>query len=141
MFAKELVDLQPDVIVGQNTGGLSALRDATRTIPIVFAQAADPVSTGMISSLARPGGNVTGFTGLESTIAAKWLELLKGIATRIARVALVINPDVSPQSGSYFLSPAMAAAPSFAVKAIATPIHNAADIEGEQRSRPNPVVA
>ena len=73
MFAKELVDLQPDVIVGQNTGGLSALRDATRTIPIVFVQAADPVGGGFIASLARPGGNITGFTG--STITAKWLEL------------------------------------------------------------------
>ena len=130
MFAKELVDLQPDVIVGQNTGGLSALRDATRTIPFVFAQAADPVSTGMISSLARPDGNITGFTGLESTVTTKWLEFLKGVAPRISRVALVLNPDVSPQKGSYFVSPAMAAAPSFAVKAIATPVHNAPEIEG-----------
>ena len=129
MFAKELVDLQPEVIVGQNTGGLSALRDATRTIPIVFVQAADPVGGGFIASLARPGGNITGFTG--STIsAAKWLELLKGIAPRIARVALVFNPDVSPQRGAYFLSSATAAAPSFAVEPIATSVHNAAEIEG-----------
>jgi len=130
MFAKELVDLQPDVIVGQNTGGLSALRDATRTIPIVFVQAADPAGTGIIPSLARPGGNVTGFAGLEPTISAKWLELLKGIAPRIARVALVFNPDVSPERGAYFSSAAMAAAQSFAVEPIATPVHNAAEIEG-----------
>ena len=130
MAAKELIDLQPDVILGQNTGGLSALRDATRTIPVVFVQVSDPVGAGFIASLARPGGNITGFTGLESTITAKLLELLKGIAPRIARVALVFNPDVSPQSGAYFLSPAMAAAPSFAVEPIATSVHNAAEIEG-----------
>jgi putative tryptophan/tyrosine transport system substrate-binding protein len=130
MFAKELVGLQPDVIVGQNTGGLSALRDATGTIPIVFVQVGDPVGAGFIASLARPGGNITGFTGLESTITAKWLELLKAIAPRIARVALVLNPDVSPRRGAYYLRPAMAAAPAFAVAPIATPVHNAAEIEG-----------
>jgi putative ABC transport system substrate-binding protein len=129
MFAKELVGLQPDVIVGQNTGGLSGLRDATHTIPIVFVQAADPVGGGFIASLARPGGNITGFTGLESTITAKWLELLKGIAPRIARVALLFNPDVAPERGVYFLSAAMAAAPSFAVTPIAAPVRNAAEIE------------
>jgi ABC-type uncharacterized transport system substrate-binding protein len=130
MFAKELVDLQPDVIVGQNTGGLSALRDATHTIPIVFVQAADPVRDGFIASLSRPGGNITGFTGSGSAISAKWLELLKGIAPRIARVALVFNPDVSPERGAYFSSPAMAVAPSFAVKPIVTSVRNAAEIEG-----------
>jgi putative ABC transport system substrate-binding protein len=130
MFAKELVDLQPDVIVGQNTGGLSALRNATTTIPIVFVQAANPVRDGFIASLSRPGGNITGFTGTESGISAKWLELLKGIAPRITLVALVLNPDVSPERGSYFLSPAMAAAPSFAVRPMTTSVRTAAEIEG-----------
>jgi putative ABC transport system substrate-binding protein len=130
MFAKELVDLQPDVIVGQNTGGLSALGNATSTIPIVFVQAADPVSTGFIASLPHPGGNITGFTGFqESTISAKWMELIKGIAPRIARVALIHNPDVATERGAFFLSPAIAAAPSFSVEPIASPIHNGVEIE------------
>jgi putative ABC transport system substrate-binding protein len=129
MFAKELVDLQPDVIVGQNTGGLSALRNATPTIPIVFVQAADPVRDGFIASLSRPGGNITGFTGTEAGISAKWLELLKGIAPRIARVALVFNPEVSPERGSYFVGPAMAAAPLFAVRPMAASVRTASEIE------------
>jgi len=132
MFAKELVDLQPDVIVVQNTGGLSALADATSTIPIVFVQVADPIRTaGSVASLPRPGGNITGFTGLSaSTVSAKWLELLKGIAPRISRVALMHNPNVAPERGAFFLSPAMAAAPSFALEPIAAPVHSAAEIEG-----------
>jgi putative ABC transport system substrate-binding protein len=132
MFAKELVDLQPDVIVGQNTGGLSALADATSTIPIVFVQAANPISTAhSVASLPRPGGNVTGFTGFPaSTISAKWLEMLKGIAPHISRVALMHNPNVATERGAYFLSPAMAAAPSFALEPIAVPVHSAAEIEG-----------
>jgi putative tryptophan/tyrosine transport system substrate-binding protein len=131
IFAKELVDLQPDVIIGQNTGGLSALADVTNTIPIVFVQAADPINVaGSVASMPRPGGNITGFTGLSaSTVSAKWLELLKGIAPRVSRVALIHNPNVAPERGAFFLSPAMAAAPAFAVEPIATPVHSAAEIE------------
>ena len=130
MFAKELVDLQPDVIVGQNTGGLSALTKATSTIPIVFVQVADPISTGFIASLSRPGGSITGFTGFhEGTVSAKWIELIKGIAPRIARAALIHNPDVAVERGAFFLSSAMAAAPSFSVEPIASPVHNGAEIE------------
>ena len=83
-FAKELVALQPDLILSQNTPTTAALLQQTRTIPIIFAIVADPVGSGFVASLARPGGNVTGFTNIEASMAGKWLELLKEIAPRVA---------------------------------------------------------
>src|SRR5262249_32574782 len=88
-FAKELVGLQPDLILSQNTPTTRALLQQTHTIPIIFAQVADPVGDGFIASLPRPGGNVTGFIGMEAAIAGKWLELLKEIAPRVTRVAFL----------------------------------------------------
>ena len=86
-FAKELVALQPDLILSQSTPTTAALFQETRTIPIVFAIVADPVGSGFVASLARPGGNATGFVVTEGSLGGKWLELLKEIAPRITRVA------------------------------------------------------
>ena len=90
--AKELVALQPDLILSQSTPNTAALLQQTRTIPIVFVQVTDPVGSGFVTSIPRPGGNVTGFITMEQTMAGKWLELLKEIAPRVNRVAFLFNP-------------------------------------------------
>ena len=117
-FAKELVALQPDLILSHITPTTAALLQQTRTIPIVFANVTDPVGSGFVASLPRPGGNVTGFTNMEPAMAGKWLELLKEIAPRVARVAFLFNPATAPYA-EYFLNPFKAAAASFGVEAIA----------------------
>ena len=128
-FAKELVGLQPEVIVARATPVADALARETRTIPIVFAQLSDPVGSGLVSSLAHPGGNVTGFTNVESSMSAKWLQLLKEIAPSVARVTFIFNPATAPTGGSFFLGPFEAAAPSLGVQAIVTSVQSAGDIE------------
>src|SRR5436190_2191983 len=87
--AEELLALAPDVILATSTPSVQALQQATRTVPIVFAQVIDPVGAGLVASLARPGGNITGFTVFEYGISGKWLELLKEIAPRLTRVAVL----------------------------------------------------
>ncbi len=91
-LAAELVSLKPEVIFASATTALAVLQQATRTVPIVFAQVTDPVGAGFISSLARPGGNITGVTQHEFTIGVKWLELLKQLAPRVTRVAVLHDP-------------------------------------------------
>jgi putative tryptophan/tyrosine transport system substrate-binding protein len=95
-LAKELVALQPDLILSHGTPNTATLLQQTRTIPIVFAVVADPVGSGFVASFPRPGGNVTGFTLFEPSIAGKWLELLKEIAPRVTRVAFLFNPATAP---------------------------------------------
>jgi putative ABC transport system substrate-binding protein len=127
-FAKELIALQPDLILSHTTPTTAALLQQTRTIPIVFATVSDPVGSGFVVSLARPGGNVTGFTLIEPTMAAKWVELLKEIAPRVNRVAMLFNPATATYA-DYFLKPFKAAAPSFAVAAIAAPVRDMSELE------------
>jgi putative tryptophan/tyrosine transport system substrate-binding protein len=127
-FAKELVALEPDLLLSSTTPTTSALLQQTRTIPIVFAIVADPVGSGFVASFARPGGNVTGFIFTEPTMAGKWLELLKEIAPRITRVAMLFNP-VSATYAEHWLKPFKAAAPSFAVEAIAAPFRDRSELE------------
>src|SRR5262245_30737563 len=127
-LAKELVALQPDLIVSANTPTTAALLQQTRTIPIIFVNVTDPIGSGLVASLARPGGNITGFITMEPTLAGKWLELLKEIAPRVARVALMFNPATATYFDIY-LKPFKAAALSFGVEAIAAPVHNSSDIE------------
>ena len=95
-FAKELVALQPDLIVTQNTPITAAMLQRTRTIPIIFANVSDPVGSGFVAGLPRPGGNVTGFIDMEGSMAGKWLELLKEVAPRVTRVAFLFNPATAP---------------------------------------------
>jgi putative tryptophan/tyrosine transport system substrate-binding protein len=124
-FAKELIALQPDLILANNTPTTAAVLQQTTTIPTVFAVVADPVGSGFVASLARPGGNVTGFTLTEPTMTSKWLELLKEIAPHVTRVAILSNPDASP--ASWFAS-GMAAAPKFAVEVVAA-LRDSSEIE------------
>ena len=128
-FAAELVASQPDVIVGQTTPVVAALKQQTRTIPIVFTQVSDPVGSGFISDLAAPGGNMTGFTNPESSMSSKLLALLKEVAPATARAALMFNPTTAPDGGAYFLKPAQAAASGLNVTIASTPVHDAAEID------------
>ncbi len=127
-LASELAALQPDLIVTQNTPGTATVLRQTRVIPIIFVNVVDPISSGFVASIRRPGGNVTGFISLEPAIAGKWLGLLKQIDPRLARVALLFNPATAPYF-EYYLAPFKAAAPSFAVEAIAAPVRDAAELE------------
>jgi putative ABC transport system substrate-binding protein len=139
-FAKELVALQPDLILSANTPTTAALLQQTRTISIIFANVSNPVGDGFLASLPRPGGNITGFTNLEATMAGKWVELLKEIAPRVARVAAVFNPGTAPGGGSYFLGPFEAAAASFRVEAIVAPVRDTSELESvvaAQARQPN----
>jgi putative ABC transport system substrate-binding protein len=127
-FAKELVALRPELILSQSTTTTAALLQETRTIPIVFAVVADPIGSGFVASLARPGGNTTGFVVMEGSFGGKWLELLKEIAPRITRVAVLFDPEVAPYA-QYWLNPFKAAAPSFAVEITLAPVHAASELE------------
>jgi putative tryptophan/tyrosine transport system substrate-binding protein len=127
-FAKELVALRPELILSQSTTTTAALLQETRTIPIVFAIVADPIGSGFVASLARPGGNTTGFVVMEGSFGGKWLELLKEIAPRVVRVAVLFDPEVAPYA-QYWLDPFKAAAPSFAVEVTLAPVHAASELE------------
>jgi putative ABC transport system substrate-binding protein len=125
--AKELVALQPDVILAQTTPVVAALQRESRAIPIVFVDVSDPIGSGFIASLARPGGNLTGVLAYEASIAGKWLAMLKEIAPYLARAAFVANPKTGPYD--YILRAAEAAAPSLAIELVPSPVENTADIE------------
>ena len=99
--AVELMTLSPDVVLSTGTPALAALQQATRTVPIIFTTVADPVSAGFVASLAKPGGNITGFTNIEYNIGAKWLELLKEIAPRVTRVGVIRDPTVTASIGQF----------------------------------------
>jgi putative ABC transport system substrate-binding protein len=129
MFAKELVDLQPEMILANTTPVTAALQRETRTIPIVFVNVADPIGAGFVASLPRPGGNLTGFISQEAAMAGKWLELLTEIAPGVKRAGIIFNPDTSPSGGSYYLPSFEAAARSLKVAPIAAPVHSDAEIE------------
>jgi putative ABC transport system substrate-binding protein len=126
--AKEIIALQPDLIITQNTPPTASMLKQTRTIPVVFVIVADPVGSGFVESLARPGGNATGFTIMEPMISSKWVELLKEIAPRVNRAALLFNPATTPYADIY-LNPFKSAAASFGLEAIAAPVHSVSDLE------------
>jgi len=127
-FAKELVALQPDLILSQNTPATAALVQETRTVPIIFAIVADPIGSGFVASYPRPGGNATGFAVAEATQAGKWLELLKEISPRVARVAALFNPAMATFA-EFWLKPFKAAASAAAVEAILAPVHDMSELE------------
>jgi len=125
--AAELVALAPDAIFANNTQALAAVRQLTRSIPIVFVRVADPVSQGFVASLARPGGNATGFTYADFAMGTKWLELLKEMAPRVARIALIFNPHNPSSRG--FLNSVEVAAKSSGLGTIELPIEGVDDID------------
>lgn len=126
--AQELVALRPDLILTQNTPPSASMLQQTRTIPVIFVVVADPIGSGSVKSLSQPGGNATGFTIMEPTIAGKWVELLKGIAPAITRTALLFNPATAPYADVY-IRPFQAAASSVALEATATPVHDLSELE------------
>ena len=128
-FAKEIVGFDPDLIFAETTPVVAAVLQESRKFPLVFVNVSDPVGSGFVESLARPGGLVTGFISNEASLAGKWLELLKQIAPQLRRAALLFNP----QTASYvepFLRTFEVAAASFAVEPIAARVHNVAELEG-----------
>jgi putative tryptophan/tyrosine transport system substrate-binding protein len=126
-FATELVSLTPDVILATASPTVAALQSATRTVPIVFAHSVDPVGAGFVDSLARPGGNATGFVLFEYGIAAKWLELLKEIAPNVVRVAVLRDPAIASGIGQF--GAIQSVAPSFGVELTPVNVRDASEIE------------
>jgi putative ABC transport system substrate-binding protein len=127
-YAIELVTAQPDVLMADATPSTAALQSKTRTIPIVFARVTDPVGQGFVASMARPGGNITGFTNFEPAMGGKWVELLKEAAPSIKRLALIYNPETAPFTAS-FLPTFEAAARAHGLALLDTPIHDATELE------------
>jgi putative ABC transport system substrate-binding protein len=128
-LAQELVKLAPEVIFSASTTNLAAVRRATSSIPVVFVQVSDPMAQGFVTSVTRPGGNITGFSSYEFSTGGKWLELLKQIAPKLSRVAVMANPDTSPQT-KFFQRAIESAGPTFGVEIIAAPVRSDADIVG-----------
>jgi putative ABC transport system substrate-binding protein len=126
-YAAELVALAPDVIVANSSQSVAALLQATSTVPIVFAGIPDPVGAAFVNSLARPGGNATGFLLFEYGMSGKWLELLKQIAPQTTRVGVIRDPTVAAAAGYFGII--QAAAPSFGVEVSPINVRDAADIE------------
>ena len=127
-YAAELLGLMPDVILAGSTINLTVIQQATSTVPVVFVQVADPVAQGFVASMRRPGGNATGFSLFEFSLGGKWVDLLKQLAPRLARVAFIFNPDTAPYS-RFFTPVIEAAATSLGVQLTAAPVRAAADIE------------
>jgi len=126
-YAAELVGLAPDVILASSGSVVGPLRRLTRTIPIVFTETSDPVGAGFVESLARPGGNVTGFLTFEYGLGAKWLELLKQIAPSVTQVAVLRDAAIPSGTGQW--GAIQSVAPSFGVELRATDLHDAGEIE------------
>jgi putative ABC transport system substrate-binding protein len=126
-YAAELIALAPDVILASGGTGVGALLQATRTVPIVFTQTNDPVGAGYVDSLARPGGNVTGFTNMEYGMSGKYLELLKEIAPRMVRAAVLRDPTIPQGIGQF--GAIQAVAPSLGVELRPIDVHDAPEIE------------
>jgi putative tryptophan/tyrosine transport system substrate-binding protein len=130
-LAKDLVELKPDVLVSRSTPATVALRHETDVIPIVFVNiAAEPVESGLVQTLARPGGNVTGFSNFESSIGGKWLQLLKEVDPRISRIGLIYNPQTAP-FGRLFLRSVQSAAPLLSLRVVDLPVQTTPNIETE----------
>jgi putative ABC transport system substrate-binding protein len=126
-LAQELVGLQPDIILTTATPAIAAVQRATRTIPIVFAGVTDPVASGLVERLDRPGGNITGFANFEATLGGKWLELLSEIAPGLKRAAIMFGPDTA--TVSTFMPSLEAAARSLKVVLITAPVRSDVEIE------------
>jgi putative ABC transport system substrate-binding protein len=126
-LAKELIALHPDVILAHTTPGAVAVHRERGGIPIVFVRVSDPIGSGFVASLARPGGNLTGLLFFEASIVGKWLSMLKEVTPRLARAALLANPKTTPYD--YFLRAAEVAAPRLAIELVPSRVENATDIE------------
>ena len=128
-FAGELLAMQLDAVFAFSSVAVAALQRENHSVPIVFTAISDPVGSGFVQSLARPGGNATGFTNFVPTMAAKWLEVLKEIAPQVRHAALLFNPQTAPYVSEYYRGPFEAAAPAFGVRASAAIVHEMPEIE------------
>ena len=128
-FAKELIGLQPDALLASSTPTTAALARETQTIPIIFTLIADPVGNRFVASLSHPGGNITGFSVLEASVASKSFELLRELATGIKRVAMMFNPNTAPIVNSMVMPVFETTAKSFNIAPITAPVHSDAEIE------------
>ena len=128
LFAKELVALNPDVLVAVTTPSTAALQQETRTIPIVFAVVSDPVGSGFVASLANPGGNITGFINIEGSLGGKWPELMRDIAPRITRIAVMFNPVIAPYA-RYYVDAFRSAASALSIEPVEYQVHSPAEID------------
>ena len=128
-LAKELVELRPNAIFGVSTPAIGVLARETKTIPIVFAGVSDPIGSGFAANLAHPGGNITGFTANDPALGGKWVELLKEVAPRTERVALLFNPATALPI-QFFMPSIQAATSSAAIQASVAPVHGKDEIEG-----------
>ncbi len=128
LFAKELVGLNPDVLVAATTPATAALQAETRTIPIVFAVVSDPIGSGFVASLAKPGGNITGFINIEASLSGKWLELLREVAPSVSRVGFLFNPQTASYA-RYYLDSFRTAAAVLKIDPIDASVHSVADVE------------
>jgi putative ABC transport system substrate-binding protein len=124
-YAAELVRLKPDVIVSSPTPATSAVKNIATQIPVVFANVANPVSSGFVASLARPGGNMTGFTNFESSLGGKWLDILREIVPGLRRVGYLYNPETAAlgSAGGVYLEAARAAAARWGIELVTVPVH------------------
>ena len=127
-YVAQLISLKPDIFVAHTTIAAAAALEQTHTIPIVFLVVSDPVGTGLVQSLAHPGGNITGFSNFEFSIGSKWLEVLKEIAPFVKRVAIMFNPDTAPYA-QYYLQSFEAAARSLSLEPVTAPVRNDVEIE------------
>ena len=128
IYAAQLMGLMPDAILVASTANLTAIRQATNTVPVVFIAVSDPVAQGFVVSLSHPGGNITGFTNTQFSVGSKWLDLLKKVAPNLTRVAVMFNPDTSPQS-KFYMQAIEAAAPSLGLKPIPVSVRGLVEIE------------
>ena len=128
LFAKELVRLNPDVLVSISTPATAALQAETRTIPIVFAWVSDPVGSGFVSSLANPGGNITGFLNIEASVIGKWLTLMREVAPQVLRIGFLFNPQTAPYA-RYYLDTFRSAGSALAIEAIDAPVQSTEEVE------------
>jgi putative tryptophan/tyrosine transport system substrate-binding protein len=128
-FAKELVQVRPELIVAGSSPVVATLLGETRSIPIVFVSISDPIGEGFVASFAHPGGNITGFTNFESSMTGKWVELLTQIAPNLTRVAFLFNPQAAAGGGSYFLHAADTAVSTLKVQAVMALVHDGDEIE------------
>jgi putative ABC transport system substrate-binding protein len=135
--AQALIAFRPDVVIALGTPRTAALMQQTGSIPVVFANVSDPVGAGFIASLARPGGNLTGFIDIEAAMGGKWVQLLKDIAPNVARVALPYNPATAPGGGDFFLGPFKAAAAALGVEAIASVVRDASELDAAMAAQAN----
>lgn len=128
-FAEEIVALQPDLVIGATTPAVAALQAASRSVPIVFIMVSDPVGSGLVPNIARPGGNITGLTNFEPSLGGKWLELVRESAPSIQRIGFMLNPDRAPARGANFIQSFESSARTLGVTPTTLIVQTPSDIE------------